>query len=481
MLSTQADALLHRVQAAVPGGRDAALELLLRLTRIGSDGRHTRQRITRGEAVLVAGDGDEARGERIVRMLSGEAGEEPRGGRQGGALRLITTFGAHRPADAAPGDAGGAAGDDQFVDLIHETLIRSRSAPDGRGARVAYWPTLFDHIEANRDRDLDRQQLRMLAEAWNRRRGLARWRDLPGWADLRRFHRLRVPPQALEGRYLRRSRVAARSRAATALVAGAATLVLAESLLWSRQPPGLIEYGEVASQQRWPLSYALYRPFWLLGLLPRPDLVPLAGGRFHMGCVPGRDDAKGPCWPDEVHPDTWVEVAGPVSISREPVTFRQFDAYVVHGLSRGEEGLHVLEDRTYKRGNQPAVNLGWHEARAYADWLGRRIGRHCRLPTEAEWELAARGAGGSGSGPTLPGPVAEWVDDAYGPYRSAAEGARRPTGDADAPRVVRGLSLPSAVPGSRLAGRAYLMPDERAVAVGFRVVCTDAPAASPST
>jgi hypothetical protein len=56
----------------VPKGRQAALELLLRLTRINDEGRHTRQRITREEALMVAGDGDDARGERVVRMLSGE-------------------------------------------------------------------------------------------------------------------------------------------------------------------------------------------------------------------------------------------------------------------------------------------------------------------------------------------------------------------------------------------------------------------------
>lgn len=476
MLSSQADALLDRVDADVRGGRSGALELLLRLTRIGSDGRQTRQRITRGEAVLVAGDGDAARGERIVRLLSGEAGGASRGERHGEALRLITAYGAQRPAGTPAGTDGEEDGGEQFVDLIHETLIRDRSAPDGRGPRVAYWPTLFDYVAANRDRDLDRQQLRLLADAWSRRRGLARWWDLPGWADLLRYRRLRVPPQTPEGRYLRRGLVAAGWRAAAAVLAGAAALVLAESLIWSRQPPGLSEFGTSVSRQKWPLSYALHRPLWLLGFVPQPDMAVLAGGRFRMGCVAGRDDAEGPCQPDEVHPQPWVEVAGPLSMSRGPVTFRQYDAYVVHGLSRGEDGLHVPEDRSFERGNRPVVGVAWNEARAYADWLGRRSGRHCRLPTEAEWEFAARAAGGSGAGPTLPGPVAEWTDDPYAPYPGATDARREQAGDADAPRAVRGLSSPYEAPGSRVAGRTYLMPDERAVAVGFRVVCAAPPA-----
>ena len=56
----------------MPKGRQAALELLLRLTRINEAGRHTRQRITREEAVMVAGDDKDERGERVVQLLSGE-------------------------------------------------------------------------------------------------------------------------------------------------------------------------------------------------------------------------------------------------------------------------------------------------------------------------------------------------------------------------------------------------------------------------
>lgn len=140
-MNTQADALLERIQHEVPNGKQAALELLLHLTRINDEGRHTRQRITREEAVFVGEDrkktlwalvnrlvfwvlrkkSTDTKGERVVQLLSGERRQDLPGEAHNGTLRLITASTDH---------------DKQYLDLIHETLIRARFKDEKTGKRI---------------------------------------------------------------------------------------------------------------------------------------------------------------------------------------------------------------------------------------------------------------------------------------------------------------------------------------------------------
>lgn len=120
-----------------------------------------------------------------------------------------------------------------------------------------------------------------------------------------------------------------------------------------------------------------------------PSLVFVPGGRFRMGSESGRSDEK------PVH-DAQVR---PVRIGRGPVTNLEYAWFLSSG--RVPEPPWWKDSAFWDPG-QPVVGVTWFEAMAYCAWLGETFGGRWRLPTEAEWERAARG--GLEGAPTAWGP-----------------------------------------------------------------------------
>ena len=73
------------------------------------------------------------------------------------------------------------------------------------------------------------------------------------------------------------------------------------------------------------------------------------------------------------------------AIGRFEVTFEEYDRFA---LATGE---WLPSYRGWDRGRQPVTNVSWEDAVAYAAWLSKQTRKRYRLPTEAEWEYAARG------------------------------------------------------------------------------------------
>ena len=223
-----------------------------------------------------------------------------------------------------------------------------------------------------------------------------------------------------------------------------------------------------------------------------PEMVFVEGGRFTMGCIV--DD----CLDDE-KPSHQVTVSH-FHISKQEITQALWRTVMGDNLSY------------FKGDSLPVENVSWNEVQEFIGKLSRLTGKQYRLPTEAEWEFAARGGNKSmdyrfsGSneaddvawywnnipsqvmgvegygtqtvGLKLPnelgifdmsGNVFEWCSDWYGEYDSSDQ--TDPAGPASgAYRVVRGGSWSNGKQGVGVSNRGFIMPNLRFNYLGFRLV-----------
>jgi hypothetical protein len=166
-------------------------------------------------------------------------------------------------------------------------------------------------------------------------------------------------------------------------------------------------------------------------------MVHVPAGSFVMG----RDEPPVACW-DET-PAHEVIHSRDFYISAEEVTVRQFQQFRA-------ETTGSLTEPPYMTG------ISWYDAAAFCEWLSQKEGRLYRLPTEAEWEYAARAGSStpfwSGENPPEPGAAnpwglknihsgpSEWCHDWYGPYSYGSQTG--PAGPAEGMmRVIRGGGL----------------------------------------
>ncbi|MDM8559371.1 SUMF1/EgtB/PvdO family nonheme iron enzyme [Candidatus Parabeggiatoa sp. HSG14] len=107
-----------------------------------------------------------------------------------------------------------------------------------------------------------------------------------------------------------------------------------------------------------------------------PEMVWIPAGTFRMGDIQGggRNNEQ------SVHK---ISVDG-FAMGRYEVTFSEYDKFAE------AIGREKPSDESWGRGRHPVINISWYDAVAYAEWLSQQTGQQYRLPTEAEWEYAAR-------------------------------------------------------------------------------------------
>jgi formylglycine-generating enzyme required for sulfatase activity len=119
-----------------------------------------------------------------------------------------------------------------------------------------------------------------------------------------------------------------------------------------------------------------------------PETLLVPEGPFLMGNVPGPDVPEHETPQHEVNlPAYWI--------AKYPVTNEQYAEFVrktgrIVPPAAGWEGQNPPADRP----NHPVSGVTWYDALAYCEWLSEQTSRHYKLPSEAQWEKAARGTDG---------------------------------------------------------------------------------------
>lgn len=355
------------------------------------------------------------------------------------------------------------------LEVAHEALFRA-------------WPRLVDWLRDNKSFLVWQRRLKGSIERYEERKGEPDFL-LRGFPLTEALEWLEKKPESFSDKeqefVLASKNRKTRARIITAAIVGLLLVLIGGPTTWLWKEGVTVQYAT---------SIVLGRLHVVS--LAEPEMARIPGGTYQRGGHSDKDE----------QPVPQVTIK-PFAMGKYEVTFEEYDRYVE--LTGGRRP----DDATWGREKHPVIKVSWDEAEAYAKWLSQATGKRYRLPTESEWEYAARSGGKGdiwsgtsnendlkdyavyGSDKTEPvgeprkpnrrglydmsGNVEEWVEDCWHKDYTGAPpdgSAWLETNEGDCgQRVIRGGSWNNKPENLRVSNRNRNNADNRNNNVGFRL------------
>ena len=359
-ISQKADEILKSPDVSNPKLALAAITRLVRVSASEADGGDTRQRLPLTEFK----DEERANLEPFIKA------------------RLLVASGSCDDEAAATNEHTTHLG--PTLEVAHEALIR-------------HWPTLQKVINGKRPLFLWRQSIRTQYEKWqqlshaNPKDPKIQALALQGYPLQLGLKWLKEYPHDLVGaepEFIAFSKQLAKNAGRLYRWLGGFAIVLlilivtgVTTFIWTEQNNANWRFAPRAAWTRVIYLFG-FRPDWI------PKMQKLEAGSFQMGS--DKDTEEEPAQHS-------VSVKS-FSIGIYEVKFSEFQPFIddiEQDLYRCPQRKPKIDDEGWGLGEQPTINVSWHDAVCYSDWLSFLTGAHFHLPSEAQWEYAVR-AGTSG-------------------------------------------------------------------------------------